>query len=615
MKLNDSQQEAAAHVKGPMIVLAGPGSGKTMVITHRVRYLIRQAGVNPSEILVVTFTRAAADEMRQRFVSLMKGEQFPVSFGTFHAVFFTILKHSCGYTADNIVTEEKRRVIIRQIAGDMQLGGENLSEMCEAVLSEISKVKGGLYDIEHYYALSCGAEEFRRIYRAYNKALADERLIDFEDMMSRTFELFQYRRDVLNAWQKKFRYILVDEFQDISVLQYRLIRMLALPENNLFIVGDDDQSIYGFRGARPEIMLHFGKDYPEAKQVVLGVNYRSRKEIVQAAQCLIRHNKKRFEKEIRSGRESGDPVSVYVVKNPAEEIRRITALIREKHDAGTAYSGMAVLLRTAAQARPFLEQLETAGIPFQMQDSVPNLYRHWISEDIFAYLRIAEGSTARSDFLRIINRPNRYISRQKFTSAEVDLRILAQNLDSQPWIRERVGRLEADIALLRKMAPYAAVNYIRHGIGYDTFLTEYARKRQMDEEDLVSILDELQEDARSYRTTKQWFSHVREYCAELERRASRDRDKEEDAVMLATMHHAKGLEYEIVFLPDACERITPHHKAQLESDIEEERRLFYVAVTRAREKLYIFSPKERYGKKMDMSRFVREIMAKRPGNV
>ena len=615
MKLNDSQREAAAHVNGPMIVLAGPGSGKTMVITHRVRHLIRQAGVNPSEILVVTFTRAAADEMRQRFVSLMKGEQLPVSFGTFHAIFFTILKHSCGYTADNIVTEEKRRLIVRQIAGDMQLGGENLSEMCESILGEISKVKGGLYDIGHYYALSCGAEEFRRVFRAYNKALADERLIDFEDMMSRTFELFRKRRDILAAWQKKFRYILVDEFQDISTLQYQLIRMLALPENNLFIVGDDDQSIYGFRGARPEIMLRFGKDYPDAKQVVLGINYRSRKEIVQAAQCLIRHNKRRFAKEIRSGRESGEPVAVYVVKNTAEEICRITELIREKHDAGTAYSQMAVLMRTAAQARPFLEQLETAGIPFQMQDGVPNLYRHWISEDIFAYLRIAEGSTARSDFLRIINRPNRYVSRQKLTSSEVDLRMLAQSLDSQPWIRERVERLEADIALLRNMAPYAAVNYIRRGIGYDVFLTEYARRRQLDEEDLVSILDELQEDARAFRTIGQWFSHIREYCEQQERRASRGRDKEEDAVTLATMHHAKGLEYDIVFLPDACERITPHHKAQLESDIEEERRLFYVAVTRAKEKLYIFSPKERYGKKTDMSRFVKEIMTKRPENV
>ena len=188
-------------------------------------------------------------------------------------------------------------------------------------------------------------------------------------------------------------------------------------------------------------MLGFTRDYPGAKQVVLGVNYRSRKEIVQAAQCLIRHNKRRFAKEIRSGRESGEPVAVYVVKNTAEEIRRITELIREKHDAGTAYSQMAVLMRPAAQARPFLEELETAGIPFQMQDGVPNLYRHWISEDIFAYLRIAEGSTARSDFLRIINRPNRYVSRQKLTSPVVDLRILAQSLGSQPWIRERVGRL------------------------------------------------------------------------------------------------------------------------------------------------------------------------------
>ena len=611
MRLNDSQRRAAEHVKGPMIVLAGPGSGKTMVITHRVSYLIRRAGVNPSEILVVTFTRAAADEMRQRFVSLMKGDQFPVSFGTFHAVFFTILKHSCGYTADNIVTEDRRRDILRGILADLQMGGENINELCETLLGEIARVKGSLYDIGHYYAVSCGAEEFRRIYRAYNRALAAERLIDFEDMMARTFELFQNRRDILAAWQKKFRYILVDEFQDISALQYRLVRMLAAPENNLFIVGDDDQSIYGFRGARPEIMLHFNKDYPDAAQVVLDVNYRSRKEIVKAAQCLIRHNKKRFPKEIRSGRESGQPVAVYAVKNPAEQQKKIAELIREGYESGTPYGQMAVLMRTAAQARPFLEQLMEAGIPFQMQDSVPNLYRHWISEDIFAYLRISAGSVARSDYLRIINRPGRYISRQKLTSAKVDLRQLAGEFGSQPWIRERVVKLAEDIALLGKMTPYAAVHYIRRGIGYDSFVAEYARQRSLDEEELMGLLDELQEDARAFPTANQWFAHIRDYSEQLERQARLSRGKREDAVTLATMHHAKGLEYDLVFLPDANERITPHHKAQLESDIEEERRLFYVAMTRAKEKLYIFTLKERYGKKMEMSRFVKEIMAGR----
>ena len=611
MRLNDSQRRAAEYVKGPMIVLAGPGSGKTMVITHRVSNLIRRAGVNPSEILVVTFTRAAADEMRQRFVSLMKGDRFPVSFGTFHAVFFTILKHSCGYTADNIVTEDRKRDILRGILADLQMGGENVNELCETLLGEIARVKGSLYDIGHYYAVSCGAEEFRRIYRAYNRALAAERLIDFEDMMARTFELFQNRRDILAAWQKKFRYILVDEFQDISALQYRLVRMLAAPENNLFIVGDDDQSIYGFRGARPEIMLHFNKDYPDAAQVVLDVNYRSRKEIVQAAQCLIRHNKKRFPKEIRSGRESGQPVAVYAVKNPAEQQKKITELIREGYESGTPYGQMAVLLRTAAQARPFLEQLMGAGIPFQMQDSVPNLYRHWIAEDIFAYLRIAAGSVARSDYLRIINRPGRYISRQKLTSAKVDLGQLAGEFGSQPWIRQRVVKLADDIAMLAKMTPYAAVNYIRRGIGYDSFVAEYARQRSLDEEELFGLLDELQEDARSFASADQWFTHIRDYSEQLEGQARRSRGKREDAVTLATMHHAKGLEYDLVFLPDANERITPHHKAQLESDIEEERRLFYVAMTRAREKLYIFFLKNRYGKKMEMSRFVREIMAGR----
>ena len=608
MKLNDSQRKAVQHVNGPMIVLAGPGSGKTMVITHRVRYLIRKAGVDPSHILVVTFTRAAADEMRQRFLSLMEGESLPVSFGTFHAVFFTILKHSCGYTAANIVSEEEKRHMIRKIARDHGLGGDSLQETAEDLLSEIGKVKGNLYNISHYYATSCGADQFRRIYRAYNKELADRRLIDFEDMMVQTYELFKNRRDILAAWRKKFRYILVDEFQDISALQYHLVRMLAVPENNLFIVGDDDQSIYGFRGARPEIMLHFGKDYPSARQVVLGVNYRSRKAVVEAAGRLIRHNKNRFQKQITSGRSAGKPVSVCAVKNQEEGKRRLLDLIREKHEEGIPYGEMAILVRTASQARPFLEGLLDQGIPFRMQDKVPNLYQHWITEDVFAYLRIAAGSRERSEFLRIINRPNRYISRQKLTGSRVDLDALAGSLLSQPWIRERVLRFAEDIVLLGQMSPYAAVNYIRRGIGYDAFLEEYAGKRHIELQDLTDILDELQEDARGWASLAEWESHIRKRNEEMSRLAADGREQE-DALSVSTMHHAKGLEYDLVFIPDANERLAPHHKARLESDMEEERRIFYVAMTRAREQLYIFYSKERYGKKMEVSRFVREILS------
>ena len=241
MELNKSQLQAVCHDKGPMMVLAGPGSGKTMVITHRVKWLIEHAGVHPAGILVVTFTKAAADEMRQRFVSLMDGRTMPVSFGTFHAIFFSVLKHAYNYTASNIIREEQKQQLIREIIEDMPVEPDNVSEFVNDVLSEIGLVKGSMMDIEHYYATSCATSVFRDIYKQYVQRMENSRLIDFEDMLVYTWELFTQRKDILAAWQHKFQYILIDEFQDINLLQYKLIRMLALPQNNIFIVGDDDQ--------------------------------------------------------------------------------------------------------------------------------------------------------------------------------------------------------------------------------------------------------------------------------------------------------------------------------------------------------------------------------------
>lgn len=319
IKLNDSQKQAVNHFEGPCCVLAGPGSGKTAVITQRTKNLITEYGVNPSNILVITFTKAAAAEMKQRFYKGMNRDDVRVTFGTFHAVFFMVLKHAYHLDSSNVVPEEQKYQIMRDIISRQQLDYRDETEMIGNLLSEISLVKNSRMDIKNFYSGQCGAEIFRKIYAEYNRYLRQNRRIDFDDMLTYTYELFAQRPDILSAWQKKYKFILIDEFQDINPIQYDIMRMMAKPENNLFIVGDDDQSIYRFRGSRPEIMLNFGKDFPGAKKILLDTNYRCDANVVHASLKLIAHNKARFDKAIRAGRPAKNPVSYLSFQTQREE--------------------------------------------------------------------------------------------------------------------------------------------------------------------------------------------------------------------------------------------------------------------------------------------------------
>lgn len=591
-----------------MMVLAGPGSGKTTVITHRIRYLTGECGVNPSDILVITFTRAAAEEMKERYSRLVGGAS-GVSFGTFHSVFFRILKLAYQYNANNIVRTEQQTLFIRELAGKEELELEDENEFIASVLSEISSIKGEMIDLRHYYSKNCPDETFRRIYNGYEERMRRSGLIDFDDMMVMCRRLFTERADILSAWQRRYRYILIDEFQDINRLQYEIVRMISKPENNLFIVGDDDQSIYRFRGARPEIMLGFEKDFPDAKRILLDVNYRCTEEIAKAALCLIENNEKRFKKNIRTTGKRGKPVITRVWPDSFEENKRIAGEIKSYQEAGVRYADIAVLYRTNSGPRLLMEKLMEYNLPFKVKDSVPNLYEHWIAANILTYIKIALGSRERADFLQIINRPKRYISRDSLKNTVVNFGEWKEWYRDKDWVADRIENLEYDLKALSRMSPLAAVNYIRQGMGYDGFLEEYASFRRMKPEELFETADQLKESAAGYKTFEEWFRHIEEYREELKRQASAGKaEQAADAVTLATMHGAKGLEFKVVYILDANEGVTPHSKAALNEDIEEERRLFYVAMTRAKERLHIYSVKERYHKKAEISRFVEEYL-------
>ena len=603
---NREQEEAITHKGGPLMVLAGPGSGKTLVITYRVKWLIENAGVHPSNILVITFTRAAAEEMKKRFFMFDGMENAPVTFGTFHSIFFMILRYAYRYTAANIIREDVKRRYIKEMTENMELEIEDENEFLSGIINEISYVKGEMMSLSYYHSNNCSDELFAQIYEGYEKRLREENLIDFDDMLVFCYELLKEREDIRTLWQNKFQHILIDEFQDINKVQYEIIRMLAGKGDHLFIVGDDDQSIYRFRGARPEIMLGFEEDYPEAKKVILNTNYRCSEEIVESAEHLISHNTKRFPKNMQAARGSKVPITFRNLKDAGEECTDILKGIRFYYKKGISLEDMAVIFRTNTQPRLLVGRLMEYNIPFQMRDVIPNIFDHWIARNILTYIKLAMGNRDRKLFLQVMNRPKRYISRSMITEPQVDLKKLKQQTFGKKWLYEKIDKLEMDLYLLRKMEPYAAIQYIRNGIGYEDYMNEYAQFRRMNPDDLEEVLNQIQESAKEYHSFEEWFAYIESYGEELRKQMEAGR-QQKSGVTLTTMHSSKGLEYEVVFVMDINEGVTPHKKAVKEADLEEERRLFYVAVTRAKTYLFLYSVKELYQKDAQISRYIGEL--------
>lgn len=614
MSLNHAQSTAVAHRDGPCMVLAGPGSGKTLTIAKRIEYLITRYKVRPEEILVITFTKYAAREMKERFRQVMGTAGMPVTFGTFHGIYYGILKWAYRLDQSNLLTDEEKYALIRQEA--LKLEWEELAQAederdyLKELAAEIGNIKNNCYDIEAYESVRYGEQRFRRLYHSYEGEKKRLRKIDFEDMLVMCRSLFLKRPDILGRWQEKFRYILVDEFQDVNQAQYDVVRMLAAPRNNLFVVGDDDQSVYGFRGAKPGIMMEFAKDYPEAKKVLLDVNYRSAAHIVEGALRVIAHNEERYDKKIRAKKDKGETIHVQEVRDPMEEGRYVFGQIREYQKAGISYKEMAVLYRTAIDARALSEVLSERQVPFVMKEKITSLYDHFIGMDIMSYLHLSQGHYERKYFLRVVNRPKRYISRDSMREGKVSYESLRNFYCDKDWMMDRIDQWEWDMKMLKNQAPYAAIQYIRKGIGYDEFLREYAAGKGISEEDLLTVLEEIQQNSREYQTIEEWFVHVENYKEMLEKqKAKGGREAADgDGVMLMTMHGAKGLEYEVVFVIEGNEGSTPYKKAKTKEALEEERRLFYVAMTRAKSKLIISYVKEKNGKDVSPSRFVEELL-------
>lgn len=613
MKSNPAQTEAICHGDGPMLVLAGPGSGKTTVITNRVLYLLTRHGVPPEQLLVITFTKAAAQEMRQRFEHL-SGQSCPsVTFGTFHAVFFQILRYAYNYSAASIIRESEAMELLTAILDELNPALSKDSELVLSVLQEIALFKGnhsGSFEQAKtaYLPKSCSAEVFFAAFQQYEKALRDRNRVDFEDMLLLTYELLTARRDILSFWQSRYRYILIDEFQDINRLQYEIIRLLAAPEDNLFIVGDDDQSVYGFRGSCPEIMLRFPTDYPNAKTVLLNVNYRSPEPVVQAALRLISANEKRYPKALTAFRTESEPVHIRSFETCADENQFLVQSIQALKRKQVPLSQIAVLYRTNLQPRSLVNALQRAELSYCLRGTLPCLYDSIHVLPVLSYLRLAAGSRARSDVLQIMNKPLRYLQRQAFPTETVDFEQAKQwyRRQEKEYAAERLERLQYDLSMLGGMNPYAAIHYIRKIIGYDKYLDDSLKLP----EEAFDLLDEMLEESREFLIIPEFLAHAANVRAQYKENATRA-NRSKGGVALMTFHSCKGLEFPYVFVIDCNETLLPHKKSLLPEQICEERRLLYVAMTRAKEALYLCSVRKRFGKELPESRFLSEILLPR----
>lgn len=605
-KLNTAQQKAVCHETGPMLVLAGPGSGKTTVLLCRISRLLERGLAKPQEILALTFSKAAAEEMKSRFENLNGASG--VSFGTFHSIFFRILRSRYGWNVEQIFQEEERRSILRNSIEAEKWDIPDLEEYISQFFSQLSLMNSELEQPNRFTPTGMPVEEFRKLYRAYEGYKERHEKLDFDDMLTQCYQLLREDAAVREYWQRKYKFILVDEFQDVNQAQFACLQILAEKHQNLFVVGDDDQSIYAFRGARPDFLLHFLTLYPAAKKVTLNTNYRSTERIVNLAERVIGNNEVRFVKNMKGIGEAGDKVTFFLAEDAAKEAAHIAEKIGRLLDEGVPLTEIAVIYRTNLQGGAFARELYKRGIPYDLRDNSGNVYEHWVAKDLLAYLLLAENEESDSALRRILNKPKRYIGKDLLAEAETMPYTLLRSFFVCPslkgWQEENLENLRIDLNQIRKRTPYDALKYIRKVIGYDEYLEEFAAYRRTSAQVLQEIADEIMETAKDCADVRSFREQLERLSLQMKEQ-SRKKGQKRNGVALMTMHGAKGLEFRAVFLPSLVEGIVPHEKGM--DTVAEERRLFYVAMTRASEKLCLSAILQRYEKERKPSRFLAEM--------
>lgn len=607
---NKSQIQAISHMDGPAMVLAGPGSGKTTVITHRIKNLIEKAEVRPENILVVTFTKAAAISMQKRFSTLMNGGKGQlVTFGTFHSVFYKILRKSRRYEATEILSERQKTDYIREIIGRYGISSNDISELSQNIINDIGNIKGNMLNAQEYEPSCCKKEDFIKVYNAYNLELKKDGKMDFDDILRECYLLLCENHTILEQWRELYKYILIDEFQDINRIQMNIIELLASPLNNIFVVGDDDQSIYGFRGARPEIMIEFKDYYPEAELIVLNVNYRSTQSIINVAGRVIENNKTRLDKCAHANNDKDFQPDIRKFRNQVEELKFVVSKIKEYENQGISLSEMAILVRNNSQIQEISSFLKNRKIEAESGKHRSNIYNGMVAKDILSYVRGAlkfDGTYFNEDLIYVLNKPQRYISRQVVLSVNMNISAVRRI-----YSKNNIDSFLFHIEMIRKLPPQAALSYIRKGAGYEEYLRLYAIESNIPMSGLLKQLEQLVQECSKFNTLEHWINSIDSAQNSEGQNFGKNSSGEggtNNRINIMTMHGSKGLEFKAVFIVDANQGIIPTSKALRERDFEEERRLFYVAITRAIDYLNIYAVEERLGCPIEVSMFVEEML-------
>lgn len=607
---NKSQIQAISHMDGPAMVLAGPGSGKTTVITHRIKNLIEKVEVRPENILVVTFTKAAAISMQKRFSTLMNGGKGQlVTFGTFHSVFYKILRKSRRYEATEILSERQKTDYIREIIGRYGISSNDISELSQNIINDIGNIKGNMLNAQEYEPSCCKKEDFIKVYNAYNLELKKDGKMDFDDILRECYLLLCENHTILEQWRELYKYILIDEFQDINRIQMNIIELLASPLNNIFVVGDDDQSIYGFRGARPEIMIEFKDYYPEAELIVLDVNYRSTQSIINVAGRVIENNKTRLDKCAHANNNKDFQPDIRKFRNQVEELKFVVSKIKEYENQGISLSEMAILVRNNSQIQEISSFLKNRKIEAESGKHRSNIYNGMVAKDILSYVRGAlkfDGTYFNEDLIYVLNKPQRYISRQVVLSVNMNISAVRRI-----YSKNNIDSFLFHIEMIRKLPPQAALSYIRKGAGYEEYLRLYAIENNIPMSGLLKQLEQLVQECSKFNTLEQWINSIDSAQNSEGQNFGKKSSGEggtNNRINIMTMHGSKGLEFKAVFIVDANQGIIPTSKALRERDFEEERRLFYVAMTRAIDYLNVYAVEERLGCPIEVSMFVEEML-------
>ena len=599
MKVNlDINQKNAVYIKEKnVLVVASPGSGKTTVIINRVNHLIEDLKINEGNIIVITFTRAAADNMRNRYKSIFKKEKAPF-FGTFHGLFYKILLRE-GYDI-KIMDGGKGHAIIKSVLS--RYFDDVNDDKVREVMNNISMFKTSLCTIDEFKS-TVSKDIFLECLKVYESSKEREGLWDFDDLSVTVLKLFTENKRVLEKYRRMFKYILVDEFQDCDNIQVSFL-LLMNKDNELFAVGDEDQCIYSFRGSKPEYMVNFHETFKNGVKVKLLTNYRSKNNIVEVSKRLIDKNENRNEKEIISYCDSHGIVHYSTPYNEYMQGEEIAKYIKENYQ-GT-YADNAVLYRTNMESRSIIDILTKRKIPFVLLDKGYNFFNHFICKDLINYLKLSVDQYDKNAFAWIINKPFRYISKENlgyinsYKEHKSPFDILINKKDMPPFQCKKIDDLRKEILYLNKMSLGSAIQYIISTMGYIDYLREYANKYGQSLDDLEDVLEEFKGAAEGFKTITEFLIHVNNVEEQIESSKA-----VEDGVILSTIHGVKGMEFNNVYIINCNEEVIPH-KSSMEENIEEERRLFYVAITRAINNLYVFSPKTMRGKFRETSRFIAE---------